>query len=286
MSRRYHPAVATNSAVPDFCRDRHIGICDMQPPMVMRDWNFTSSSVGSCQALTTEPGYVLVCSERQEPLRYLRTFLWENGLPTYASSTCHTLALTVKKMGTPRLLLTEHGFDDEDFMRSVFALHAQKRVPILCLVPSVSAPKDAAVTPFVGDDFVVMPWDQSEVLFRARRLCDSSHQRQPRFSEATQIALSPKTFMQPHPSVVFSDTEKLVLGVLNQSVGKYVPHARLIEELPGDDAQLKLALLRVTVYRIRRKIEPDPQHPTYLLTRMPGAYGLTVPVDVPIDIGV
>ena len=45
-----------------------------------------------------------------------------------------------------------------------------------------------------------------------------------------------------------------------------IPHAKLLQAVWGPDYGDQLQYLRVFVNQLRKKIEPDPSHPRYILT--------------------
>ena len=48
--------------------------------------------------------------------------------------------------------------------------------------------------------------------------------------------------------------------------GKVVTHRKLLQSVWGWQSSEQTEYLRVIVNQLRRKIEPDPQHPRYILT--------------------
>ncbi|HEV2245123.1 MAG TPA: helix-turn-helix domain-containing protein, partial [Terriglobia bacterium] len=56
-----------------------------------------------------------------------------------------------------------------------------------------------------------------------------------------------------------------------------VPHARLLQTIWGPDYGDEVEYLRVFVNHLRKKIEPDPSNPKYLLTVPRVGYQLQVP---------
>jgi two-component system KDP operon response regulator KdpE len=56
-----------------------------------------------------------------------------------------------------------------------------------------------------------------------------------------------------------------------------IPHARLLQAVWGPDYGNQVEYLRVFVNQLRKKIEPDPSHPRYLLTEPWIGYRLMLP---------
>lgn len=61
-------------------------------------------------------------------------------------------------------------------------------------------------------------------------------------------------------------TEFKLLAVLMENVGRVVPQKELLEQVWGQEYIDDIYYPRVYVSQLRRKIEPDPSNPTYILT--------------------
>ena len=70
-------------------------------------------------------------------------------------------------------------------------------------------------------------------------------------------------------------TEYRLLTTLIKYSGKAITHRQLLKEVWGPDSVLEVQYLRVYVTQLRRKIEPDPAQPRFLLTEPGIGYRLT-----------
>jgi DNA-binding response OmpR family regulator len=66
--------------------------------------------------------------------------------------------------------------------------------------------------------------------------------------------------------VSLTPTEFGLLWALADEPGRVVTRESLLEQLRGADWQAEPGLLDTHVSNLRRKIEPDPAHPRYVLT--------------------
>jgi two-component system KDP operon response regulator KdpE len=69
--------------------------------------------------------------------------------------------------------------------------------------------------------------------------------------------------------VALSKTEFKLLRVLAQHAGAVLSHDMLLERVWGASYRQETEFVWVYVRRLRRKLEPDPKHPRYVLT-VPG----------------
>ena len=72
-----------------------------------------------------------------------------------------------------------------------------------------------------------------------------------------------------------------ILRVLARNPGKLVTHRSLLREVWGPGYGSESNLLHVHVSQLRRRIEPDPARPRYLITAPGAGYRLVNPTDAP-----
>ncbi len=77
--------------------------------------------------------------------------------------------------------------------------------------------------------------------------------------------------------VKLSPHEFDLLRVLAQNRGKLLTHRALLREVWGPAYEVEAHYLHVYVSHLRRKIEPDPSSPRYLLTEAGAGYRLVDP---------
>jgi two-component system KDP operon response regulator KdpE len=87
-------------------------------------------------------------------------------------------------------------------------------------------------------------------------------------------------------SVALSRTEYRLLRALAQHPGMVVSHSQLLERVWGAGYSQETEFLWVYIRRLRRKIEPDPAHPRYILTAPGMGYQLAdIPQAMPVAPG-
>jgi DNA-binding response OmpR family regulator len=67
--------------------------------------------------------------------------------------------------------------------------------------------------------------------------------------------------------IVLAPLEYRLLFYLAQNAGRVVTQDQLLEHIWGEEYAGEGHLLRVNMSRLRSKLEPDPSHPRYLLTK-------------------
>jgi two-component system KDP operon response regulator KdpE len=64
------------------------------------------------------------------------------------------------------------------------------------------------------------------------------------------------------------------LRILLQNAGKVITHRQLLKQVWGTTYESEMHILRVNISNLRRKIEPDPSRPHYLVTEAGVGYRL------------
>jgi DNA-binding response OmpR family regulator len=80
--------------------------------------------------------------------------------------------------------------------------------------------------------------------------------------------------------VTLTPIEYRLLFHLAQNAGGVVTQDQLLEYVWGDNYVGEGHLLQVNMSRLRSKLEPDPAHPRYILTKVGIGYMLTAPAAV------
>lgn len=120
-----------------------------------------------------------------------------------------------------------------------------------------------------ANDFVSMPFSFRVVLARIR-----SHLRQHEQSGEAALPTGPYSFLPAKRIVTDHGRRRIRLTVKEARIlrcligadGRPVPRARLLREISDHGVCVKSHTLEAHIYRLRRKIEPDPKRPAILLT--------------------
>jgi len=76
--------------------------------------------------------------------------------------------------------------------------------------------------------------------------------------------------------ISLTPTEYGLLRILLQNAGKVITHQHLLRQVWGTAYDSEMHLLRVNISNLRRKIEPDPARPKYIVTEPGVGYRLKV----------
>jgi len=154
-------------------------------------------------------------------------------------------------------------------------------IPIIFLT-SVSTSKDRidGIRRY-AEDYVVKPFDFDELLARIqrilRRTAGSVTIREPLIviDEDLSLNLARAEAHTPSGMVKLSVTEAKLLHHLVRHAGQTLPLDTLVAKIWGYADETGPEALRVAIYRLRRKLEPDPRNPRYILTEREAGYRFT-----------
>jgi two-component system KDP operon response regulator KdpE len=168
----------------------------------------------------------------------------------------------------PDLVLTDLSMPRSDGFELISAIRPVAQTPIIVLsVRGNDADKIRALD-LGADDFVTKPFSVAELLARIRaqlRRIAGPATRVLNFDELS-IDLERRRVTQGQREVHLTPTEYLLLELLAVNAGKpvFTDHiiARVWHDAPGTTADT----VRVHMSALRKKIEPDPANPRYIVT--------------------
>jgi DNA-binding response OmpR family regulator len=135
-----------------------------------------------------------------------------------------------------------------------------------------------------ADDYLTKPFNIDELVARVRAVLRRTQFVPQEQAHATRtvtsignitIDYSQRLVTIDNKEIVLTPTEYRVLAYLMQNAGRVVTQDLLLEHVWGPEYVGESHMLQVNVNRLRRKIEPDPAHPHYILTKVGIGYQFT-----------
>jgi two-component system, OmpR family, alkaline phosphatase synthesis response regulator PhoP len=179
-------------------------------------------------------------------------------------------ALAFARARRPDLIVLDLGLPHMDGLDVTRALRKSSRVPIIMLTARVEE-RDKLIGLEIGaDDYVTKPFSPRELVARVRavfRRVDAAPER------GDIIRAGEVTLDKPRMQVTVGDqavdltpTEFELLATLARQPGRVFTRAQLLDAIRGEAVESFDRAIDAHVKNLRRKLEPDPRVPRYVLT--------------------
>ncbi len=199
----------------------------------------------------------------------MRTTLITAGYEVDDAKTAEEGLLKVREF-RPDLVLLDINMPGMGGLAACRELRADQNVAIIMLtVHNTEAAKVEALDAG-ADDFVTKPFSTPELLARIRAalrripVAPSAPTRLG-IGELT-IDFAARTVARGTSSAHLTPKELDLLRYLTQHANEAVPHRELLQAVWGPDYGDQVDYLRAFIKSLRKKVEPDPEHPQYILT--------------------
>jgi len=150
-------------------------------------------------------------------------------------------------------------------------------LPILVLSAVDASEAKVSALESYAEDYVTKPFDPDELIARVQRILRRSPPGSPSISLGggqVEIDLASRRVMTPSGPQALTRTEARMLTVLAGAIDRVVATDTLLERVWSDADGAEPSYVWVTMRRLRRKIESDPDRPKYLLTERGLGYRL------------
>ena len=212
---------------------------------------------------------VLVVDDDRQLLRALRITLTARGYDVATAAT-GAAALTLAGRIPPDLVVLDLGLPDIDGVAVVEGLRGWSTAPIVVLSARHSEHAKVDALDAGADDYVTKPFGIDELLARMRaalRRATPSGARSVVRTTAFTVDLADKQITTPDGrNLRLTPTEWHLLEVLVREPGRLVTQRQLLQQVWGPAYETETNYLRVHLANLRRKLEPDPGRPRYLIT--------------------
>ncbi len=190
-------------------------------------------------------------------------------------------ALRLARENTPDLIVLDLMLPGMDGLQVCQKLRDESDVPIIMLTARTTEEDRLIGLNLGADDYVTKPFSPKELAARVRtvlrRLPEETLQRGPVEVKRGDITIN---FARRGVSVAgkslnLTPIEFKLLGVLVREPERVFSRAQLIEKALGYDFDSFDRTIDVHILNLRRKLEPDPNHPRYIKTIYGAGYKFT-----------
>jgi two-component system, OmpR family, KDP operon response regulator KdpE len=171
----------------------------------------------------------------------------------------------------PDLIVLDLGLPDLEGTEVCRRVRATSSVPIIILSARGSEADKVAALDLGADDYVTKPFGPEELLARIRvwlrRLADDERTESGRVTVGDlTIDYDRRRLLRGDDEIRLTPKEFELLAFLARNPDRVLTHRAILKEVWGANAVDQPEHLWVLVAQLRKKIEPDPSHPRYLLS--------------------
>ena len=228
-----------------------------------------------------EIGYrVLIVDDERAIRRYLHAALNAHGYIIYEGINGQE-ALSMAAAERPDLLILDLGLPDIDGVEVTRQIREWSQLPIIILSVREQEGDKVAALDAGADDYLTKPFSTGELMARIRVALRRSVQSgaDPVFRSGELIVnLSHRLVTIKDQEISLTPTEYDLLRALVQHPGKVLTHRQLLQKVWGNAYETETHMLRVNMSNLRRKIEPDPTRPRFIITEPGVGYRLRVEI--------
>ncbi|MET0866096.1 MAG: response regulator, partial [Nakamurella sp.] len=181
-------------------------------------------------------------------------------------------ALTEAARAHPAVVVLDLGLPDLDGVEVLAGIRGWSAVPVIVLSARSTSAEKVAALDAGADDYVTKPFGMDELLARiraaVRRGAPAAGARDVDVvaTDDFVVELAAHRVLRGDEVVRLTPTEWSLLELMVRNPGKLVPQKQLLTEVWGPAYEHETHYLRVYLAQLRRKLEPDPAHPRYLIT--------------------
>ena len=150
-------------------------------------------------------------------------------------------------------------------------------LPIIVLSAVDASEAKVSALELYAEDYVTKPFDPDELVARVQRVLRRAAVGSPQISldgGEIEVDLATRRLTTPAGSQQLTPTEARLLQVLASAIDRVVRTDELLDRVWTNADGADPSYLWVTVRRLRRKLETDPDRPRYLLTERGVGYRL------------
>lgn len=214
-------------------------------------------------------GAILVVDDEPAIVKQARDYLEQSGFQVFTAGDGVT-ALSVARQSGPDLIVLDLNLPGMDGLDVCRALRRASDVPIIMLTARVDEADRLVGLELGADDYIVKPFSPRELVARVRavlrRVRGGVHTPGLIRAGELEIDLSGHRVTRAGQPIDLTRSEFDLLAVLAQHPGQTMTRMQLLDRLYGVAYEGYDRSIDTHIKNLRRKVEPDPAAPRYVLT--------------------
>jgi len=224
---------------------------------------------------------ILIIDDEVQIRKLLEITLNSNDYHALSASTARE-GITMAVVHPPELIILDLGLPDEDGQVVLRKLREWYLGAIIILSVRSSEEDIVKALDNGANDYLTKPFRTGELLARIRtalRQTQNITQIQKLEFENLVIDLTSRTVMLDNEPLKLTATEYSLLTLLAKNDGRVLTHQYILRNIWGPGYTQQSQYLRVFVGQLRKKIEPNPNNPKFILTESGIGYRFCTKID-------
>jgi len=181
----------------------------------------------------------------------------------------------------PDIILLDLGMPRLDGVQVIEAVRGWSSAPILVISGRSGSAEKVEALDAGADDYVTKPFSMDELLARirvlTRRIGQDEVDEEPIVAfGSVWVDLAAHTVTRDGANVRLTPTEWRVLELLIRNEGRLVTRQTMLSQVWGSEPVTDTGYLRLYISQLRKKLEPAPSRPRYLITDAGMGYRLVL----------
>ena len=223
---------------------------------------------------------VLIIEDDPGISNYLKTTIDAAGYDALVTANGQS-AVQMISSHCPDCILLDLGLPDMDGNEIIHSVRSWTQTPIIVISARNTEEDKASALDNGADDYVTKPFGTLELLARIRTAL--RHTRTTAENDeiilngsyhvgGLEIDYKKMRVLVDRKDVHLTPNEYKIVALLGKHAGRVLTYKYILRELWGPSASLDNKILRVHMASVRRKIEPDPNEPRYIITEVGVGY--------------
>jgi len=224
---------------------------------------------------------VLIVEDEAKIVKLARDYLERAGFAVLSASDGNG-ALAAFRTARPDLSVLDLGLPGKDGLDVLRELRRESNSPVIILTARGEESDRLVGLELGADDYVVKPFSPKELVARVRAVLRRAEGAAAVATEIIRVAdlmldLPRMRLTVADQVVELTTTEFQLLAALARQPGRIFTRAQLLEAVQGVAFESYERAIDTHIKNLRRKIEPDPRQPRYLLTVYGVGYRMAEP---------
>jgi len=216
------------------------------------------------------PRRILIVDDEPQILEVLKAYLQREGFePILKDSVASAVAALSEE--SPDMLILDINLPDGSGLDLLREYGVKASIPVVLLTARTDEVDRVVGLEMGADDYIVKPFSPREVVARVRaifrRLRNGEHHGEARLLRVRDLELNvnARTVRIADKEADLTRSEFDILQILAESPDQVFSRGQLLDRI-ADDGDIYERTLDRHVNNLRKKIEPDPQNPSYVVT--------------------